>query len=72
MISKNGTGPSGRTPAQRAAIDARADAYPHPHAAIAAKIDAAISRLAMDAKAVTMPAKLAVDGGKWPLIEIEE
>ena len=42
------------------------------NAAIAAKIDAAISRLAMDAKAVTMPAELAVDGGKWPLIEIEE
>ena len=41
------------------------------NAEISARLDAAIARLGMDVKGVSMPAKLAIDGGKWPLIEIE-
>lgn len=41
------------------------------NAEIAALLDRAIAKLGLDAKAVSMPAKLAVDGGRWPLVEVE-
>lgn len=39
---------------------------------IAHRLDAAIERANLPAKAVTMAGKLAIDGGKQPMVEIED
>lgn len=38
---------------------------------VAMALDAAAAKTGLPAKAVTMPASLAIDGGKWPMVEIE-
>jgi hypothetical protein len=41
------------------------------NAEVSARLDATIAKAELPPKAVSMPAKLAIDGSKWPLVEVE-
>lgn len=39
---------------------------------VALAMDSAAARLGLPPKAATMAAKLAIDGGRWPMVEIDD